>query len=97
MCNNRIKNICKINNNPCPWAFWCGQLSIWKERNGAEKYCKFLKEEPVPNGYYKVEFERHGFLYIKYDGQIIKIENPFDNVPQFVKVKRTKTSYKLTK
>ena len=97
MCKNRKENICIITKNICPWAQWCGKISNWKERPGAEKYCKFLKEEQTPEGYYKVEFERHGFLYVNYNNVIIKIENPFEDVPKFVKVKKTKVSYKLTK
>lgn len=97
MCKNRKDNLCLINNSRCPWSQWCGHLHVWKERSGAEKYCKLLKDEPVPQGFYKVEFERHGFLYIKYNNVTIKVLNPFDDVPKFVKVKKTKTSYKLTK
>lgn len=97
MCKNRKENLCIITGNICPWAQWCGRLSIWKERDGASKYCKLLKDEPVPDGYYKVEFERHGFLYILFEEDVIKVKNPFNDIPKFVKVKKTKTSYKLTK
>lgn len=97
MCKNRKDNLCLITNNNCPWAFWCGKLSVYKERAGAEKYCGYLQEEETPEGFYKVEFERHGYLYINYKDNVIKVQNPFDDVPKFIKVKKTKTSYKLSK
>ena len=99
MCQYRNKNMCSLSNSICPWAYWCGNISNYKERESYKRYCKFLKqeEEKVPSGYFKVEFERHGFLYINFNNSIIKVKNPFDDIPKCVKVKKTKTSYKLAK
>ena len=99
MCEYRDKNICNLTNSICPWAYWCGNISGYKERESYKKYCKFFKQEDekVPSGYCKIEFERHGFLYIKFNDQVIKVKNPFEDIPKFVKVKKTKTSYKLVK
>lgn len=100
MCPHRNKNICDITNSNCPWSYWCGAISNYKERDSCKKYCKFLKEEEekqIPVGYYKVKFSRHGCLYIDFKGTTIKVKNPFEDVPKFVKVKKTKTSFKLEK
>ena len=99
MCQYRNKNMCSLTSSICPWAYWCGNVKNYKERESYKYYCKFLKqeEEKVPDGYYKVEFERHGFLYINFDHSTIKIKNPFEDIPKFVKVKKTKTSYKVSK
>ena len=99
MCQYRKNNICSLSQSICPWAYWCGEIKSYKERDSYKRYCQNFKEEEtkVPDGYNKVEFERHGFLYIKFDGSTIKIKNPFDDIPKFVKVKKTKTSYKLSK
>ena len=97
MCKNRNGNHCKITDNICPWAQWCGKINAYKERPGIEKYCKYLNSEPTPDGYYKVEFERHGYLYIIFQNETIKIQNPFTDIPKFVKVKKNKNSYKLSK
>ena len=96
MCKYRNENHCTQNDGICPWAFWCGKDSVWKERDSSIKYCKLLQEVQIPKGYCKVEFERRGYLYISYNDEIIKVQNPFDDVPNFVKVKKNKTSYKLT-
>lgn len=99
MCKYREGQICNITHSNCPWAYWCGHISAFKERESCKKYCKLLKEEEqkVPEGHYKVKFERHGFLYIDFNNQILKIKNPFEDVPSFVKIKKYKTSYKLAK
>lgn len=99
MCEYRKENICNLTNLICPWSYWCGAISDYKERESYKTYCGILKKEEnkVPDGYYKVEFEKRGFLYIEFNDSIIKVKNPFDEVPKFVKVKKTKTSYKLSK
>lgn len=99
MCKFRDGNHCNKTGDICPWVQWCGKINAYKERAGMDKYCKFLKEanEDIPDGYYKVEFARHGYLYIIFKNDVIKVENPFDDIPKFVKVKQTKTTYKLSK
>lgn len=56
-----------------------------------------MNEVEIPDGYKKVEYERHGYLYVNLGDFVLKIENPFDVIPQFVKVIKTKTGYKLKK
>lgn len=97
MCKYRDGNHCKKTGDTCPWSQWCGKINAYKERSGAQQYCKFLQEEDVPEGYCKVEFERRGYLYITFKNDVIKVQNPFDDIPNFVKVKKTKLTYKLSK
>lgn len=97
MCKYRDGNHCKKTGDICPWSQWCGKINAYKERPGAEQYCKFLKKEETPDGYYKVEFERRGYLYINFKNDIIKVLNPFDDIPNFVKVRKFKSTYKLSK
>ena len=59
--------------------------------------CKYMNEVEIPEGYNKVEYERHGYLYVDMGNEVIKIPNPFEDIPQFVKVSKTKTGYKVKK
>ena len=52
--------------------------------------CKIKRNVKIPSGYYKVRQERKGYLYIDYDDVTIKVRNPFNYIPVYVKVKKTK-------
>lgn len=97
MCNNRIENKCKITNDICPWTYWCGKLSTYKEREGMDKYCKYKQQVQVPDGYNLVKFERNGFLYVDIDSQTIKLCNPYSYVPQYVKVYKYRGEWRIKK
>lgn len=97
MCNYREENKCKIENNICPWVYWCDKINGWKELEKAPKQCNLINSLPAPKGSYKVVFERHGYLYVQIDNQVIKLKNIFDYVPQFVKVSKYKGNYKIKK
>ena len=56
-----------------------------------------MNEVEIPEGYNKVEYERHGYLYVDMGNEVIKILNPFGDIPQFVKVSKTKNGYKVKK
>ena len=96
-CVYRELNNCKKTNNICPWVSWCGKINGWKERSGMEKYCKYLQNKDVPHGYYAVEFERKGFLYVLINNETIKIKNPFNLIPDYVKVYKSKGEWKIKK
>lgn len=96
-CIYRDKNNCKKMNNICPWVFWCSKINGWKERAGMEKYCKYLKNKDVPNGYFLVAFEKKGYLYINMEDETIKIKNPFNYIPDFVKIYKSKDEWKIRK
>lgn len=97
MCNYRDKNICRINNNVCPWVYWCDKINAHKELSKMPKHCRIIDSIPVPDGYNKVEFERNGYLYVKVDNQTIKIKNPFDYIPTMVKIYQSKSGWKIRK
>lgn len=100
MCQYRKQKMCSKTNTVCPWAFWCGTIHDYKDRDSCNTYCKILKEErekEKPKGFHEVKFERHGFLYVDFNGLVIKVKNPFENIPKFVKIKKEKTSYKVIK
>lgn len=96
-CIYRTDNNCKVTKNICPWVFWCGKINNYKEREGIDQYCKYKKQETIPAGYYNVEFEKHGYLYIMVNDQTLKILNPFDYVPKYVKLYQNKGVWKIKK
>lgn len=97
MCNYRKDNICLVNNEKCPWVYWCDKVNTWKELSKMPKYCKISADAQVPNGYNKVVFERKGYLYVKVDDQTIKMLNPFDYIPDCVKLYKSKGELKIRK
>lgn len=58
--------------------------------------CKF-KQEPIKlgKGEYKVRFEHKGKLYVEVDNQVIVFKNPFDYIPQIVKLKKVNGEYRI--
>ena len=52
--------------------------------------CKVKQQAEIPEGYYKVCFEKRGNLYIDFNGHIEIISNPFDIVPLYVKATKLK-------
>jgi hypothetical protein len=90
-------NKCKAINSICPFVYYCGKINGYKELERAKSGCKYMNEVEIPDGYKKVEYERHGYLYVNLGDFVLKVENPFDDIPQFVKVIKTKTGYKLKK
>lgn len=86
-------------NAVCPWVQWCNKINGYKELSAASTSCRYMNEEPTPNGYCRVEFERHGDLYVRVDADTVKpIHNPFDDIPKFVKVTKLKNGeYRLRK
>lgn len=97
MCNYRKDNICSITNEKCPWVYYCDKVGAWKELSKMPKQCKLSKQVEVPKGYNKVVFERKGFLYVQIDNQTIKFLNPYDYIPEYVKVYKSKGELKIKK
>ena len=50
-----------------------------------------LKSAPTGN----VQFERHGYLYVKLDDEVIKVENPYNYIPDNVELRKYKGNYKV--
>lgn len=90
MCNLVLENICSITKNICPYMYFCNKTKSWKPLKSMPAICKIKKEQDIPNGYYKVCFERHNNLYINIDGNIQIIPNPFNDVPLYVKAIKLK-------
>lgn len=96
-CIYRNGGDCTYTNLRCPWVMWCAKVQGWKERAGMEKYCKYKTEKKIPDGYYKVEFEKKGYLYILFENHTLKILNPYDYVPDFVKLYKNRGNWKIKK
>lgn len=90
-------NKCKMTNSQCPFVYYCGKIQAYKELERAKMGCKYMSQIKVPDGYKLVEHERRGYLYINMGNEVIKVLNPFEDIPQFVKVTKTKSGYKLKK
>lgn len=97
MCSYVQENKCKITNEICPYVLYCNKLHIYKPSRNMPAKCSIADNKEIPKGYCKVIQERKGFLYIDVNGNGIKVENPFNHVPLYVKVRKLKNgSYKLT-
>lgn len=93
MCNYVRKNKCAITNEVCPYMYYCTKRNIWKQSSNMPENCKVKQAHSVPKGYYKVLFERRGMLYILIEDQTIPMQNPFDHVPLFVKLRKSKDGH----
>lgn len=87
---NMDKGMCDINNDICPFLYFCNKTKKYKQNKFMPKDCKIKEKAEIPIGYYKVCFERRGNLYISIDEHIEIIENPFDDIPTYVKVTKLK-------
>lgn len=58
--------------------------------------CKF-KQEPVQlnKGEYKVRFEHKEKLYVEIGNQVMVFKNPFNYIPQVVKLKKVNGEYRI--
>lgn len=88
-------NYCSINNQICPYMYFCNIKQIWKPLKTMPTNCKMKQKIEVPKGFVLVRDERKGYLYLDVDKQTIMLRNPFDYVPQFVKLTKTKDGWKI--
>lgn len=97
MCKYLQTNLCLLTKEQCPWVFFCNREQKWKPNRAMPSKCKVKENLEIPEGYCKVVFERHGYLYVNLGTEVKKILNPFNDVPLYVKVKKTKKGkYKLS-
>ena len=92
MCDCLNKNICSATNTKCPYVYFCDKLLTYRPSKSMPKVCKvaqkFKEKSENEGGLFKVEFVRHGQLYIKYFDKTIVIPNPFPSeIPKYVKLK----------
>lgn len=85
--------ICKKEQDVCPFVRRCTTNLIWLPLNAMDK-CnrRFVptqkrKEDIVlKDGEYRVEYIKHGKLYINVNGNLIRMINPYDYEPKKVKL-----------
>ena len=75
----------------CPHVRRCIEHHMWKPLNFMTN-CP-IKSAPTAN----VQFERHGYLYVKVGDEVIKVENPYDYIPDNVELRKYKGTYKVVK
>lgn len=75
----------------CPHVRRCIEHHMWKPLNFMAN-CP-IKSAPTGN----VQFERHGYLYVKVGDEVIKVENPYDYIPDNVNLRKYKETYKVVK
>ena len=75
----------------CPHVRRCIEHHMWKPLNFMAN-CP-IKSAPTGN----VQFERHGYLYVKLGEQVVKVENPYDYIPDNVVLRIYKGIYKVIK
>ena len=73
----------------CPHVRRCIEHHIWKPLNFMAN-CP-IKSAPTGN----VQFERHGYLYVKVGEQVIKVQNPYNYIPDNVELRKYKGNYKV--
>lgn len=75
----------------CPHVRRCIEHHIWKPL----AYMANCPIKSAPTG--NVQFERHGYLYVKVGDEVIKVENPYDYIPDNVHLRKYKGTYKVIK
>lgn len=83
-------NLCALTKQSCPYMYYCNRKHMWIESKYKPAICKVEKQKECPIGYNRVIQIRHGLLYIEVDGKCIKIQNPFEYEPKYVKLVKTK-------
>ena len=73
----------------CPHVRRCIEHHIWKPL----AYMANCPIKSAPTG--NVQFERHGYLYVKVGDEVIKVENPYDYIPDNVQLRKYKGNYKV--
>ena len=73
----------------CPHVRRCIEHHIWKPL----AYMANCPIKSAPTG--NVQFERHGYLYVKVGGEVIKVENPYNYIPDNVELRKYKGNYKV--
>ena len=75
----------------CPHVRRCIEHHIWKPL----AYMVNCPIKSAPTG--NVQFERHGYLYVKLGDEVIKVENPYNYIPDNVELRKYKGNYKVIK
>ena len=73
----------------CPHVRRCIEHHIWKPL----AYMANCPIKSAPTG--NVQFERHGCLYVKVGDEVIKVQNPYNYIPDNVELRKYKGNYKV--
>ena len=73
----------------CPHVRRCIEHHIWKPL----AYMANCPIKSAPTG--NVQFERHGYLYVKVGDEVIKVGNPYNYIPDNVELRKYKGNYKV--
>ena len=73
----------------CPHVRRCIEHHIWKPL----AYMANCPIKSAPTG--NVQFERHGYLYVKVGDEVIKVENPYNYIPDNVELRKYKGNYEV--
>lgn len=96
MCEYVRGNQCRVTQATCPYMYFCEKIQGFKPSTSMPVDCKVKQKAETPKGYYRVRDERKGWLYIDYNDTTVKVKNPFDHVPLYVRIKVLKSGeYKL--
>lgn len=73
----------------CPHVRRCIEHHIWKP-------LAYMANCPIKSASTgNVQFERHGYLYVKVGDEVIKVENPYNYIPDNVELRKYKGNYKV--
>lgn len=99
MCEYVKDGQCSINNTQCPYTYLCHKDLTWKAMASMPANCrvKFDIKQDIPKGADRVLFERRGWLYVEHGSETVLVKNIFDEIPQFVKLSKTKEGWKARK
>lgn len=100
MCEYINENQCLITKEICPFVYFCNKQLKYLPLKSMPKRCKVImnKKKNIPEGYNAIEFVRGNYLYVKIDDySVVKIKNPYDYTPDYVKVKKYKGEWKIIK
>lgn len=96
MCEYVRGNQCRVTQTTCPYMYFCEKIQGFKPSTSMPVDCKVKQKAETPKGYYRVRDERKGWLYIDYNDITVKVKNPFNHVPLYVRIKVLKSGeYKL--
>ena len=73
----------------CPHVRRCIEHHIWKPL----AYMANCPIKSAPTG--NVQFERHGYLYVKVGDEVIKVAKPYSYIPDNVELRKYKGNYKV--
>lgn len=96
MCEYVSGNQCRVTQSTCPYVYFCEKIQGFKPSANMPVDCKIKQKIEIPQGYCRVRDARKGWLYIDYADMTIKVKNPFDHTPLYVRVRKMKSGeYKL--